>query len=94
MAIIGRASAVAQMGRWQCSGYLAWLDVAVRSSRELVEFENQRARLDSVGLVLLQPQSRRPADYRQGADWTVGAIAPARSRIHNRDPTQSYLMRR
>jgi NADH dehydrogenase len=41
MAIIGRASAIAQMGRWQFSGYLAWLAWLFIHLVELVEFENR-----------------------------------------------------
>ena len=41
MAIIGRASAVAQIGRWQFSGYLAWLAWLFIHLVELVEFENR-----------------------------------------------------
>jgi len=41
MAIIGRASAIAQIGRWQFSGYLAWLAWLFIHLVELVEFENR-----------------------------------------------------
>jgi NADH dehydrogenase len=41
MAIIGRASAVAQIGRWEFSGYLAWLAWLFIHLLELIEFENR-----------------------------------------------------
>ncbi|HVO95591.1 MAG TPA: NAD(P)/FAD-dependent oxidoreductase [Terriglobales bacterium] len=41
MAIIGRASAVAQIGRWEFSGHLAWLAWLFIHVMELVEFENR-----------------------------------------------------
>ena len=41
MAIIGRASAVAHMGRWQFSGFLAWLMWLFVHLVQLVEFENK-----------------------------------------------------
>jgi len=41
MAIIGRASAVAQMGNFQCAGFLAWLMWLFVHIVQLVEFENK-----------------------------------------------------
>jgi NADH dehydrogenase len=41
MAIIGRASAVAEMGRFQVSGYLAWLAWLFVHLANLIEFENK-----------------------------------------------------
>lgn len=41
MAIIGRASAVAHMGRWQFSGFFAWLMWLFVHLMQLVEFENK-----------------------------------------------------
>jgi len=41
MAIIGRASAVAQIGRWEFSGYFAWLAWLFIHVAELIEFENR-----------------------------------------------------
>jgi NADH dehydrogenase len=63
MAIIGRASAVADLGKLQFSAFgLACL--AFVHLMQLVEFEI-RSRFDSVGLVLLQPQSRCALDHGQ-----------------------------
>jgi NADH dehydrogenase len=41
MAIIGRASAVAQIGRFQLSGFFAWLMWLFVHLMYLVEFENK-----------------------------------------------------
>jgi NADH dehydrogenase len=41
MAIIGRASAVADMGKWQFSGFPAWLAWLFVHLMHLVEFENK-----------------------------------------------------
>jgi NADH dehydrogenase len=41
MAIIGRASAVAQIGRWEFSGYFAWLAWLFIHVAQLIEFENR-----------------------------------------------------
>lgn len=71
MAIIGRASAVAEIGRLRFSGYFAWLAWLFVDIVELVEFQNKilvlvqwgwyyfsrnRARLGS------SPAQPRPAD--------------------------------
>jgi NADH dehydrogenase len=41
MAIVGHASAVAEIGRWRFSGYLAWLAWLFVHLMKLVEFENR-----------------------------------------------------
>ena len=41
MAIIGRASAVADMGNFQCAGFFAWLMWLFVHLMQLVEFENK-----------------------------------------------------
>ena len=65
MAIIGRASAVADLGKLQFSGFLAWLAWLFVHLMHLVEFENKVLVLNSVGLVLLSSQSRGAIDYQQ-----------------------------
>ena len=41
MAIVGRAAAVAEMGRFRFSGFLAWLAWVFVHLSDLIEFENK-----------------------------------------------------
>lgn len=81
MAIIGRASAVAQIGRWEFSGYLAWLAWLFVHLVELVEFENRVLVLVQWGWYYF---SRNRA-----ARLITGAPLPARVAQIDRDDPQS-----
>jgi hypothetical protein len=65
MAIVGRASAGADLGKWQFSGFPAWLAWLIVHLIYLVEFENKILVFDSVGMVLLQSQSRGTLNCQQ-----------------------------
>ena len=82
MAIIGRASAIAQIGRWQFSGYLAWLAWLFIHLVELVEFENRVLVLIQWGWYYFS--RNRAARLITGAS-TSGVLA--HSRQHDSEPT-------
>ena len=83
MAIIGRASAVADLGKLQFSGFLAWLAWLFVHLMHLVEFENKVLVLIQVGLVLLSSQSRGAVDYQQRFRQAETIVHKAKNHIEN-----------
>lgn len=65
MAVLGKGKAVAQIGKWRCGGFLAWLLWGGIHIAVLIGFRNPLAGAAELVLGLAAQCPRRPADHRR-----------------------------